>query len=467
MNSRFKKLALDTTIFALGNFLVKFIQFFLLPLYTSVMTTDQYGTAELINNLSELCYPIFCLCIYEALFRLAIDTSIDKKKLFTNGIVIIGISLPVAAIIMFLCYKLADFQYAAYLFLLLVVISLKTIFAQFARGIGCIKEFAISGIINILSLFFLNMFLLVYMRMGVFAYLVSLILSNIVAIVYLFFSCKLYQYLIFEMDYYMLKQMLIYCLPLIPNTLTWWFMNIFDRYVVLFACGAELTGIFIATCKLPSIINLFSNIFQQAWQITSAKELNSPDSRVFFSEVFKFYSALVITVCSLLIALSERLAFFLLKGDFFSGWKYLPLLMLSAMINCYAIYFGTIYTAVKDTSRILITTVIGTMLNIIFVFALVNLIGIYAALFAMLTGYTFIALFRAIDTQKYIQLVINWKYHIIAYSIILIQTLIISLNLRHCTFYAILLWILLFVYDAIIFGSKSLCLLRSFLQRKY
>ena len=74
------------------------------------MTTDQYGTAELINNLSELCYPIFCLCIYEALFRLAIDTSIDKKKLFTNGIVIIGISLPVAAIIMFLCYKLSSLE---------------------------------------------------------------------------------------------------------------------------------------------------------------------------------------------------------------------------------------------------------------------------------------------------------------------------------------------------------------------
>ena len=46
MNSKYKLLASNTIIFAIGNILVKLISFFLMPLYTSVLTTAQYGVAE-------------------------------------------------------------------------------------------------------------------------------------------------------------------------------------------------------------------------------------------------------------------------------------------------------------------------------------------------------------------------------------------------------------------------------------
>ena len=46
MNSKYKILASNTVIFAVGNILVKLISFFLMPLYTSILTTEQYGVAE-------------------------------------------------------------------------------------------------------------------------------------------------------------------------------------------------------------------------------------------------------------------------------------------------------------------------------------------------------------------------------------------------------------------------------------
>ena len=81
MNKKFKSLFSDTLIFAVGNILTKLILFVLMPIYTSAMTTSEYGTGELIYNTVELTLPIVTLCLYEAVFRFSIDIESDHKKL--------------------------------------------------------------------------------------------------------------------------------------------------------------------------------------------------------------------------------------------------------------------------------------------------------------------------------------------------------------------------------------------------
>ena len=55
-SSKYLKLLSDTGIFVIGNFLAKLILYFMLPFYTSVMTAEVYGTAELLNNLSDMLF---------------------------------------------------------------------------------------------------------------------------------------------------------------------------------------------------------------------------------------------------------------------------------------------------------------------------------------------------------------------------------------------------------------------------
>mgnify|MGYP000299867521 FL=1 len=73
MKQSYKNLISDTAVFAAGNALTKLIQFVLLPLYTALLTTEQYGVAELVNNTAELLYPLCCLGIYEGVLRYSID----------------------------------------------------------------------------------------------------------------------------------------------------------------------------------------------------------------------------------------------------------------------------------------------------------------------------------------------------------------------------------------------------------
>ena len=49
-SSRAKYLIKNTAIFAIGNIATKLITFFLVPLYTNALATDQYGTADLVTT---------------------------------------------------------------------------------------------------------------------------------------------------------------------------------------------------------------------------------------------------------------------------------------------------------------------------------------------------------------------------------------------------------------------------------
>ena len=73
MNDKYKALFKDTIIFAIGNLGSKMILFFLVPLYTNYLTTEEYGTADLIFTVAQLVVPVVSLTIYDAVIRFGLD----------------------------------------------------------------------------------------------------------------------------------------------------------------------------------------------------------------------------------------------------------------------------------------------------------------------------------------------------------------------------------------------------------
>ena len=106
MNSRGKYLIKNTAIFALSNIGTKIINFFLVPLYTYVLTNEQYGTTDLIFTISSFLAPILILNINEAIMRFALDKNADDNKLLSIGLVTIGASAVIGLLLIPLvdCY---------------------------------------------------------------------------------------------------------------------------------------------------------------------------------------------------------------------------------------------------------------------------------------------------------------------------------------------------------------------------
>jgi len=194
MDSKYKVLASNTLVFAAGNILVKLISFFLMPLYTNTLTTDQYGIAELLNNTIEIVLPLATLCIVEALYRFSLDEEAEHSALFVNSIFTAGIGIVLVTILSIILHYIFDYEYAIHFLILYITTTFYKITSQFARGLGHIRRYAAYGVINSLLLVISNIVLLVLLKGGITAYLSSFSIgygvSGILGILYcnIFFS---------------------------------------------------------------------------------------------------------------------------------------------------------------------------------------------------------------------------------------------------------------------------------------
>lgn len=401
--SRYKDLASDTLIFMIGNFSVKVIQFVLLPLYTASMSTAEYGTAELLNNLNELLYPIICLGIYEALFRFAMDRNVDRKALVSNALLVWMVGSAVVISVTGVLYFSVHYRYAWFLASLLIGYSARMMAAQYARGIGLVKVFAISGVVNVIALFVSVVVMITMLRTGVFGYLGTMIFANVVSLTYLVLMLRKNLAFSRQFDRSLFHKMLRYSLPLVPNSLAWWFNNLANRYVVLFICGNTFAGLFAAASKLPSIINMFTQVFQQSWQISAIKSMDGEDQDRFSTNVFRAFSTGMILVTSIAIAVSDVLALLLLRGSFIESKRYIPLLMFGVLFTSIASFLGAFYTAYMESSRLFSGTVICAAINIVMSVLLTCIFGTFGSVIGSACANVVLVVMRLRDIQRYVK----------------------------------------------------------------
>ena len=441
-NKKFKILFSNTIIFAIGNLLVKLISFFLMPLYTSQLTTEQYGVSELINSSIEIVLPIATLCIIDALFRFAINEDVDQKILISTSMNVLLKGFVLVLLMCTLFYSITSYEFTYYFYFLYVTTALYKLFSQFARGLGHVKRFALSGVISALALVISNVILLVFLNGGVESYLISFIISNIVAGLFSFFASKEYLYLDLKaVDMNLLKNMLLFSIPNIANMLSWWLNNVSSRYIILGFSGAGMAGLFTAASKMPSMINMLATIFQQAWQYSTAKEIKNEDSNVFFTDVFKFYYSFIMLACSGLLLITPYISKFILQGDFYEAWVFVPLLLFSATVGCISTFFGTFYTAVMKNVMGMVSTIIGAIINVVISLILVPFIGVYGALVASVISYLIITIIRIIDTRKYVRINVNYVMSILQLVVLLVQSVVVTVNQSYSLLIAVGLFI--------------------------
>lgn len=431
MDSRIKRLIKDIFIFTAGNASSKIILLFLMPLYTTKLTTAEYGISDTLNTLIELLVPIITLCMAEAVFRFSIETENHINEIaFFNGSKIMLYGFSIFTVIGLLLKLLFDYEYAFVLVWMLISYSMKQFLGCYLRGIGKSMAFATSGVIGTLVLVISNILLLVSFNQGINGYLWSIVASNTVSILMMAVTvhpikiiCSNFKRKTHEKKV-VLNNMLRYSLPIIPNSISWWLNNAANKYILLFICGSSVTGLFSAAGKVPAVINLLSNIFQQAWQFTSAKEYDKENTSSFYTKIFSLYSPFILLSCSFVIIINPLISNFVLQGDFVEAQHYVPLLLFSSTLSCYSIFFGGIYTAAKKSKMLMISTAVGAFVNIGLCIMMIPIWNVYGALIANVISYSVVVLIRIIDSRKYVMVQHNWVLMVISLTLVLIQSVI-------------------------------------------
>ena len=74
-----KTLIKNIGLFTIGSFGSKILSFLLVPLYTAVLSTSEYGSVDLITSTASLLTPILLLSIFDATLRFGMDPEYKKE----------------------------------------------------------------------------------------------------------------------------------------------------------------------------------------------------------------------------------------------------------------------------------------------------------------------------------------------------------------------------------------------------
>lgn len=427
----YKKLVGNSLIFAVGNLGTKLLIFFLVPLYTFYLTEKEFGTVDLLTTTLSFLIPIFTLSIFDSVLRFAMDKNYDKQAVFSNSLVVIIIGFVLlVALYPFFIHILPFENFIFYFYTIMLFQSINTTITQYIRAIGMVKLFAGSGIINALILLLCNILFLMIFHMGIIGYLVSLIIANMVSSVFVVFVGRIqYDFSIQKLNMGLIKEMLIYSIPLIPNALMWWIMGLSDRYIITYYLGLGANGIYAVANKIPGILNIVNSIFFQAWQMSAIEEVNSRDKSKFFSNVFNIFSIVMLVATSLLLIFLKLIAGILVSNNYSEVWRYIPFLLLGVVFSSFSGFLGTNYIAAKKTGGVFKTSVIGAIINVVINLLLVPVIGINGASIGTMLSFLVIWILRIKDTKKFVDLQINLPKITTMIAIISVQIYILYMEL--------------------------------------
>ena len=409
--SKGKDLAKNTAIVSIGKICTQLITFFLLPVYTAVLSNEEYGVVDLLNTLTSLLLPIVTLQIEQGIFRYLIDCRENNEKQIKLITTIIRFMIiqSIACIVIFLCVSpFIHNEYKYFLMVNLLMGIFSSLLLQICRGLGDNATYAIGSFITGAFTVVLNVIFIVAFRWGAYGMLGATAISNFICAVYIFLKRKIYKYIkLKQFDKKILKEIIKYSVPLIPNMISWWIVSASDRTIISAVIGIAQNGIYSAANKFSGVFTTLYSVFNLTWTESASININSEDRDEFFSKILDFVIRFFGCLCLGTIAVMPFVFNILINEKFAEAYYQIPILILGSVFNILVSFVGSIYVAKKLTKEIAKTSIISAVINIFVNIVLIKSIGLYAASISTVIAYALMFIYRWIDVKKYVKFNVN------------------------------------------------------------
>lgn len=455
--SREKQLIKNTGILALGKICTQFVSFFLLPLYTAYLSTKEYGVVDLLNNYIALLIPIFFFQMDQAVFRFLIDARKEEKKkaeIISTAIVTVTLQMIFFVFAYFIFSLFFKNDYKIFLLTNVLAAMYSGLFLQICRGLGDNVSYSLGSLISGICTIVLNVLFITVFKIGAYGMLTATLIANIICIIFIFIRKKVYL-LLSPKEYYkeLRNELWKYSVPLIPNQLSWWIVNVSDRTLITKFMDIGANGIYSAANKFSSVCITFFNFFNLTWSESASMHIKDGDSDEFFSKIFNVSLNIFSSLCFLIIAVMPFCFRFLITGKGYAPAYYqIPILMLATIFNICVALLGSIYVALKKSNEIAKTSIMAAAINIVINVIFIKKIGLYAASISTLIAYLSMAIYRYIDVQRYVKVKVklNSVLYIIFLGIITVIPYYIRNNILCIISLVLTLIIALFINKKII-----------------
>lgn len=392
-----KKVMLNAIIYSCSGLLLKCVSFFLLPIYTIYLTTEDYGITSIANTFGgTMCYVV-AFSLFAAIKRFYVELKDDPEKLSRfYGTICTFIFLSGAAFgILFTIFRdaLAKYVFSGadfYPVILICIISLvfncqHTVFDGIMKSQQKAMKSSIFSILFFFVTLILNVLFVVVFRMGAVGTLLATLISYVLYTAYFMIEMTMQKTMRFCLDWGLLKDALKYSIPIMPHNLSTHLAVLISKILIDGATSLASLGIYSVATQFGNLSDTIQVYVSKAYGPWMYERLHNreQDYKENIRKVTNLMSA-VIGLFMLGIALfAQDYILLLVQPSYADAWRFVPLIVVTFAIKTVYYFYVEILFYYKQASKMLfIATVSGSLINILFSCFMIPKWGIYGSLMA-------------------------------------------------------------------------------------
>lgn len=456
----------SSLVYFLGNILVKLTSFIMLPIYTKYISPDKFGTYDLSIAYLTFFTSILFLDIWSGIMRFMFEYKEDGQeyKAIYNGIVIFSVSTILYVLGILTVGNYFEVEYLFLIFLYGLLMNIQNIFAYVVRARGESLLFALSGILGTLVIVTVNTVMLVVLKWDYSCLYISYCMGMLGQIIVLNKKAKIikknwYSYL----DLRVIKDMMKYSMPLAINSAAYWFLTSYNKVVISQKLTTIENGLYAIAGKFSVAINLVTTCFTLSWQEVAFKKGNNKNNQAeFYSNACNLYLKFL-GMGTLMIIPTIFIVFpYMIDYRYNNALEIIPVYILGTVASSFSLFLNSIFGAIKKTNIIFITTITGSIVNVIFINLSINQWGVISASISLFLGYLISNIIRLIILKNKINININIKFLILFVFLFLGTLCIYSTSSILCN----MIWLVMMVTLSLLMFKEYIDLIIKIIKKK-
>lgn len=442
-----------TAWYTVGNLFVRSVSFLLLPLYSNLISTEEFGSYALIMSLYAVVAVFYQSGLQSALskYYLEEDNEHSRKEIFSTILNAAGIIGLILTVLIFLFSgwialettgssgygDLIRIIFAALFFESITFITLHLLRTkELARKVVLYSTF--SALVNLLF----NLYLVYYLRLVIYGIIWAQLITSLMVFLIILPFLKENYLPVMKTD--RLKIYFSFTYPLIIAGVLSASVDVIDRFIIDHFMGKSEVGIYSFSYRIALIMNIFVMSLRSAWTPYSIRLYNKGDYSNEFGKSFTKIIAVSLLIFLIVSIFIDDLFNFSLSGfrlfdvQYAGGVQIIPVILVSYIFSAVITYYS-VYPYVSGKSfHFLISDFIALVINLSLNFILIPLYGIMGAATATLISYLGSAFYLVIISERKIKITYE------PFKIVLILALI-------AIFYVVSKLLNIFLVDIILF----------------
>jgi O-antigen/teichoic acid export membrane protein len=350
---------------------------------------------------AQVIIAVFGLALYQGFFRWYWDKGMagrQKEMFFTVSMLLIAVALitfiafyPFLKTISFWFFQTSDYRYLLNMMLIasliqMVMVMPSTLLRLQEKSI----LYTTANIIQLsVNLFFTVLFIVHYHQKVEGIYHAQIIGS---VVYFLVLSRFIFRNIEFCFEGKVLKEMFIFCYPLVLSAISGVIFNVTDRYSLKILGDLQNVGIYSLGFKITNTLNVFvvtSVMF--AIQPMIYKMMNVSGNKRFYSKLLTYLTfGLMFFVLGIMLFGKEIIKLLAQKSDFWEAYQIIPFIAYAILFGMFKDIVVTGLNITKKTKIIAVTVALMAGLNIVLNFIFIPFLhNIGAALSKLLSQIVF------------------------------------------------------------------------------